>query len=66
MASWNHLFTGALGEERTFRDTCSGTVTVRGLELRSPTVAACKGQGDVPADLYDRVVRTNASRLLGL
>lgn len=66
MASWNHLFTGKLGDELTFRDTCSGTVTLRGLELRSPTVAACKGQGDVPADLYDRVVRTNASWLLKL
>lgn len=66
MASWNHLFTGKLGDERTFRDTCSGTVALRGLDLKSPTVSACKGQGDVPADLYDRVVHTNAARLLGL
>jgi hypothetical protein len=65
MASWNHVLTGKFGSEQTFRDTCSGTVTVRGLELKSTTVAACKGQGDVPADLYDRVVRTNAGRLLG-
>lgn len=66
LASWNHLFTGTLNDERTFRDTCSGTVRVRGLDLRSASVPACQGETTVPADLYDRVVRTNASWLLKL
>lgn len=64
MASWNHLLSGAMDDERRFTGTCSGDVTIKGLELRSAKVKAC--QEVLPEQAYERVAGGNARELLGL